>query len=229
MNGIIILARLDSTRFPNKALTQVGGKPLIQHCIDEVKKLKGVRIILATSDRFLDDPLAEIANVNQISCFRGNLVNVAKRVLDCIIEYKIDNFARVNGDSPLIQSKLLIRGFQMMKEGEYDLVTNLLPRRYPYGISVEIISGSTFKGKYSEIASSTHYSEHITSIFYEQAERFNICSFPFEDVPDHSQVHLTVDTAEDKVMMDRLFASDPDIRDKSIEEIVRQYYKTHNQ
>lgn len=225
MNGIIILARLDSSRFPNKATTQVGGKMLIQHCIDEVKKLEHVEIILATSSRDVDRPLVEIAEQNNIKWYTGDLNNVAKRVYDCITELKIDNFARINGDSPLIKSQLLKKGFQLMHENDCDLVTNLLPRRFPYGISVEIINGSTFRSLYSEIANSSYFAEHITSIFYEQQERFKICSIPYSSNLDHSKIHLTVDTPEDKLMMDSLFSLDPNIRDKSIEEIVRLYHR----
>lgn len=225
MDGVIILARLDSSRFPNKAITQVGGKKLIQHCIDEVKKINDVKIILATTARKVDLPLLEIAEENNLSCFRGEVNNVAKRVLDCIEYYNLDTFARVNGDSPLIRSGLIMQGFKLLHENSYDLVTNLIPRKYPYGISVEVINGYTFKNIYSEISQNESYSEHITSIFYQQNNRFKIGSISYPNESDHSKIHLTVDTPEDKLTMDRLFKLDPKIAEKSVEEIVKLYQK----
>ncbi len=225
MNGAIILARIDSSRFPNKAITKVGNKLLIQHCIDEVKKLGKVKVILATSARKIDDPLEQVAKISDIDCFRGDSENVAKRVLDCIIKNKIDSFARINGDSPFTRVSLLEDGFQIINHNNYDLVTNLLPRRYPYGMSVEIIRGETFRKVYAKISESKYYTEHISSIFYDQQEEFKIGKIPYKKGLNHSDVRLTVDTLQDKELIDKMFYIDTEIGNKSISEIVSLYLK----
>ncbi len=225
MDAAIILARIDSARFPAKAISQVGGKLLIQHCIDEIKKLDGITAILATSSRAIDDPLEQVANQNNIQCYRGEAENVAKRVHGCVIQNKINSFARINGDSPFVRKSLLVEGFQMIRKGTYDLVTNLIPRKYPYGISVEIIRGDSFKKKYFEISKSARYSEHISSIFYDQRENFNIGKILGLGDADYNDIRLTVDTRQDKEVIDRMFAADARINEKKIEEIVSLYHQ----
>ncbi|WKN43250.1 cytidylyltransferase domain-containing protein [Tunicatimonas pelagia] len=225
MDAAIILARIDSTRFPAKAVSEVGGKLLIQHCIDEVKKLDGITAILATSSRAIDDPLEQVAGQNNIQCYRGDAENVAKRVHDCVIKNKINSFARINGDSPFVRKALLSQGFRMMREGGYDLVTNLIPRKYPYGISVEIIRGDSFRKIYPEIIQSARYSEHISSVFYDQTEKFSVGKISGLEGVDYSDVRLTVDTKQDKQVIDSMFAADPNINENEIEKIVSLYHQ----
>ena len=56
----IILARLDSTRLPGKALRQVKGVPLIGYIIARAKRIPDLEVlVLATTERPLDDSLAE--------------------------------------------------------------------------------------------------------------------------------------------------------------------------
>src|SRR5687767_5176706 len=138
-NAAIVLARLDSSRLPNKALHKINGKPLIEYCIAPLLDNPMFIPILATSDRHIDDPLESIARKNGIKVFRGSLENIAQRVEECIKYYNISAFARINGDSPFVRKELLEDGFSLMERDHLDLVTNLVPRSFPYGISLEII------------------------------------------------------------------------------------------
>ena len=46
---------------------------------------------------------------------------------------------RISGDSPLIDPSIILKGVGLYKSGSYDLITNIFPRSYPVGQSVEII------------------------------------------------------------------------------------------
>jgi len=218
----IIQARMDSKRFPGKMLTLIAGKPLIEWCYSGLKNHNQFEIILATSGRDSDVPLVENAKKNNIKYYTGDNDNVAKRLIDCIDKFNIETFARVNGDSPFIRKSLIGNAFDLIEKENYDFVSNLIPRKFPYGISVEVFQSSVFKKAYSDFSSSLHR-EHVTSYFYENLSSFNYHCIPYNNMDDHD-VKLVIDTAEDKIKIEKLI--DSSINQMSdLENIVEQYKK----
>ena len=60
---LIIQARMNSSRFPNKVISDICGTPLIERIFQRVKRVKGIeKIILATTKSKDDDILIKIAN-----------------------------------------------------------------------------------------------------------------------------------------------------------------------
>jgi spore coat polysaccharide biosynthesis protein SpsF len=200
--GAVILARTNSTRFPGKALARLNGKSIIEWCIDGTIGEDYVTI-LATSEEDADVPLREIAEKKGIPCFRGPLENVAERVLGCIRAFDLEYFARVNGDSPFVRNELISSAFKIAVENDLDFVSNLVPRAFPYGISVEVVRSSVFEENYRLMGSSIH-KEHITSFFYENIGKFRT-HFITYDGNDHD-VRLTVDTPQDLERLQRMLS-----------------------
>ena len=54
-------------------------------------------------------------------------------------KYKLNYFVRITGDSPCIDPRLIDKAINIFKNKKCDLVTNVNPRSYPKGISVEVI------------------------------------------------------------------------------------------
>jgi len=76
-----------------------------------------------------------------------------------------------------------------------DLTTNVSPRTFPPGCSIEIINTSVLteiSGKELSISDR----EHVTSYLYQHAEDFNLENF-INKAGDESGVHLTLDTSDD--------------------------------
>lgn len=209
--GAIVICRLDSSRLPGKVLKRVRGRPLLQWIIDRVGQTScfDQGIVVATSDRAVDDPLVDYCNQLAIPVFRGPANDVAKRVLQCAQEYRLDWFARINGDSPFVDPDLLAHACNIARSDRYDLVTNLDPRSYPYGVSVELVRTRTF-AKARQVMRSAEQLEHVTKILYESDPGFEIRSFNVQNpVGDQSGYRLTVDTPEDWVrfcgLIERLY------------------------
>ena len=224
----IILSRIDSTRFPGKALTDINGLPLLGHCISALHPNKFYDVILATTDRSIDDPLAKISEDIGIKCFRGSTNNVAHRVIRCLDYFNIDQFARINGDSPFINKKLIEEGFKIMDNSSFDFLTNLIPRTFPYGMAVEIFNSKVFKKAYKNF-NDKFYQEHITSWFYDNIDKFNpyFVQDPEINAPD---VRLVIDTPEDKAIIERILkelTSKPS--ETSILELIKIYKQIKNQ
>ncbi|MBX2969580.1 MAG: hypothetical protein KF803_09415 [Cyclobacteriaceae bacterium] len=211
----IVLARYSSSRFPGKALYPISGKGLLEWCLHFLKKSEGFETILATSTHPTDDPLQQLAENMGIRCFRGDLDDVYKRVVDCIEFYKIDTFARINGDSPFPQTSLIESAFRQLEMSDLDFVTNLHPRTYPYGISVEVFRATTFSAHYRRLETPDQH-EHITSYFYTHSNQFSFKNFT-SDTPIKGDVRLVVDTKEDLPLIEKILTnpeitSSPDLK-----------------
>ncbi len=216
----VILSRLDSRRFPGKALAPLAGKTLLERCIDALHPAAGFAVILATTDRPLDDPLAAVAERAGIACFRGACDDVARRVGDCLERHGIDLFARVNGDSPFPNKGLISAGFSILEGGGYDFVTNLVPRAFPYGISLEALRSDVFISRCPGF--NPHQREHITAWFYENMDKCRAYFYTYTHGNDHD-VRLVVDTPEDREILEKLLAGLSRNETPSVEEIVRTY------
>lgn len=193
--GAALVARMSSSRLPGKVLTEVAGRPLLQYTLERLQRC-GVPldIVLATSTDPGDDALEAFAGEAGIPCVRGSLEDVAGRFLKAVEATGREAVFRVNGDSPLIEMELFRRAAAEYERSGPDLVTNIMPRLYPPGVSVELIKASTYRDAYAEITEPDDR-EHVTRFLYRQRDRFRIVNL--EPEAPYGDLHLAVDTADD--------------------------------
>lgn len=176
----IIQARSSSNRLKNKILLKVKNKPLIWHVVNSVQKSKNVKkIIVATSKDKSDDYLVKYMKKNRMNYYRGSLNNVAERLCTVAEKNKSKFFLRINGDSPLLDKRIIdqsIKLFKKLKFNEFDLITNIFPRTFPSGQSVEIIKTSSLR-KILKFKLSILNQEHVTRYFYKKSKDFKIKNF----------------------------------------------------
>lgn len=199
----IIQARTSSKRFKNKVLKNFYGKPLILHVVEKLKKSKKVKIIVSTSKEKEDDKLVKILLKNKIKYYRGPLNNVAKRLYDTA---KIENqsvFLRISADSPLIDYQIVNKSLKILKKNNsFDLITNIFPRTFPSGQSVEIIK-TNILGKNLKFFSKLD-KEHVTRYFYRNFSKFKIKNF-VNKINDNKK-KLSVDTPQELNAMLKLYS-----------------------
>lgn len=170
-------------------------KPLLLYTIERLKHCQDIdAIIIATSTESSDDPVSSFCARHNVPCIRGPLDDVAGRFDIVLDSYPWDAFIRVNGDSPLIDQHLIEKGICHFQAGYFDLVTNVFPRSYPPGQSVEIVRSRTFRKTFPLMNTPEHL-EHVTLYFYQNPEKFSICNFSSEK--DYRGLHLAIDTPED--------------------------------
>ena len=191
----IIQARTNSKRFPKKVLHLIKGKPLIKHVVERVKKSKSVtNVIVATSVNKSDDTLVYFLKKKKIKYFRGSLANVASRFLQIAKKKKKKYFIRISGDSPLIQPKIINRAIKLHKKNtKYDLITNIFPRSFPHGQSVEIVKTSILENNIKRM--NKFELEHVTQFFYRNYLEFLIKNFI--SAGKNETIKLAVDTRRD--------------------------------
>jgi len=195
--GAIILSRYDSTRLPGKALCKVKNKALIEYVLERALRIKGISgVCVATSARKIDEPIAKFCLKNDVNVHRGPATDVAKRFLECMETNNWDAAIRICGDSPLHDSELMSQAVNIYSSSRnIDIVTNVFPRSYPVGMSVELVSRAALRIAYAKMDKASNF-EHVTEYFYENSKDFNLELFPKNNF-DHSKVHLAVDTQLD--------------------------------
>lgn len=100
--GLLITARLKSTRLPLKLLLQLQGREVLRHVIDRAKAVHGIdQIVLCTSTDPQDRPLVEIAQQEGIHYYMGDGVDVLKRLREAANFFGIDSFVSITADNPL--------------------------------------------------------------------------------------------------------------------------------
>jgi spore coat polysaccharide biosynthesis protein SpsF len=198
----IVLARLDSSRLPGKALRVCAGLPLVEHAIVRARRCQQLRgLVLATTDRAVDDRLVEYARSLSMPVFRGDVDDVAGRVLACSREHGAEYLLRINGDSPFFDPELVDEAIELLDDGEVDLVTNLIDRTFPYGIAVEILRTAALADAHACMTPAER--EHVTQHFYKRLGDWRVRSIRSER-PELSRARLVVDTEDDLAQFERL-------------------------
>ena len=192
----IIQARTSSKRFKNKILFPINDIPLIKHVVNQVKKSKKItRIIVATSKDKTDDKFTKYLKQERILYFRGELNNVALRLYTLANKKKAKYFVRINGDSPVIDHKIIDRAINISKKlkRNFDIVTNVYPRTFSKGQSVEIIKTNILKKNLANFSDAEK--EHVTKYFYKNSRKF--CIKNFTSKGKKKIMKMSVDTKKD--------------------------------
>jgi spore coat polysaccharide biosynthesis protein SpsF (cytidylyltransferase family) len=198
--GAIVQARTGSSRLPRKVLLELAGKPLLLHVLDRLARARELdAIVVATSAEPADDAVAALCAAHGTPCVRGPHEDVAARVALAAREHRLDAFVRVSGDSPLIDPAIVDRAVARYRAGDADLVTNVRPRSFPPGQSVEVVRTLTFLSLVPRMTTEEER-EHVTPLLYESGLRIA----RIEASRDYGDLALTVDTAEDLARLDAL-------------------------
>lgn len=198
---------MGSTRFPGKVLAPFRGKAIVARLIDAAAQaVARDRITVATSATAADDPLACYVRELGVAVFRGSLDNVVERFQDCLRVNPCDWFFRLCADSPLLDPALLGAAMRYADLKKVDLVTNVFPRTFPKGQSVELIRAAAFAAIDSNRLT-PQQKEHATQVYYFHPEIFNIVNFESAE-PGLAETSYAVDTLEDLSRLEHLFSQE---------------------
>jgi len=117
----------------------------------------------------------------------------------------LDYFARLNGDSPFVDHELVDRACDLARRTGVDFVTNVCPRSFPYGVSVELFRTAVYALGYERMSEPEDF-EHVTRYFYRHLADYRYRNI-VNETGDLSGIRLTVDTPEDKHRIERLRAA----------------------
>lgn len=200
--GIIIQARLGSTRLPGKILKPFhGDKCILDIILDKLHQACDAKVIVATSTSKDNDALVEHLKRNGELVFRGSENDVLNRFICAAEQFEVDGIIRICSDNPFIDLNGIKTLLEKSQHSEADYIgfrINDLPSiKTHFGFWGEFVTLDALK----KVAASTDdlpAHEHVTIHVYSHPEKFH-CEWI--DCPDFIQgrndIRLTVDTQED--------------------------------
>ena len=195
MIGIILQARMGSSRLPGKILMRLGKQTLIDHIFFRLSFLKhAVKAVLATSVSSNDDVVEKYCIERNISCFRGSELNVLERYYLCAKQYGFKHIVRLTGDNPFPDMEELDRLIDFFYAEQLEYANSFAS--LPVGVGAEIFTYQALEKCYVH-GKQEHHLEHVNEYMIEHPEIFksNILSTPASK--NHPEIRLTIDTPED--------------------------------
>lgn len=123
MVGYVLYGRLTSTRLPGKAMLEIGGKSIVAIARDRVALAPSVRkIVFATSTDPIDDPLAERAEAEGLSVYRGDADDVLLRLYEAARQHGMEWFLTAPLDTPIQFAEVLEATVTALHEKNLDMV-----------------------------------------------------------------------------------------------------------
>lgn len=193
--GIIVSARIDSSRLPGKALKLIQGKPMLEFLLLRLKESQIINeFIFATTKRENDDLLSDLAIRCKYKVFRGSTNNLIDRYVGAAKRYNLDIVIRVTGDCPFVNGEMIDFCLNHIKNRKFDLAST--KGLFPKGLDIEIYNCSIMERISSSELLSEDDKEHLTLFFYKNIKKYNILYIkpPSKWV---GALSYTVDTPED--------------------------------
>ena len=192
--GLVVQARMGSSRLPGKVLADVGGKSAIARVLDRVSKIRAVgKIVVAIPNTPDSKPLAdELYNLNY-EFYMGSEHDVLDRYYQLATAEKFDTIVRITGDCPLLDPDVSTRVIQAYTRGRYDFFSNCRPTStYPDGLDTEVFSYDTLCKAWTHAKGVER--EHVTQYMYRRGKfRAGRLYYP----ANLSHYRWTLDTEDD--------------------------------
>lgn len=192
--GLIVQARMGSSRFPGKVLQPLHGIPIVDLIFERVSKAKLIdQVVFAIPTDPSDDELYHHLNQLGASVFRGHGLDVQQRFIDCASEFEMEIVVRITGDCPLVDPLLIDGIVQELLSSKVDYCSNVNPPTMPDGLDVEAFRLEALLLARANYDSPTAR-EHVTSSLRESGEFKSVnITHPL----DLSYQRWTVDYEED--------------------------------
>lgn len=207
--GIVVQARMGSTRLPQKVLLPFYEKETILSIIFKRLKKIGLPIILATSINSEDDVIEDFGAKNDLLVFRGDEQNVLQRMAQAADRLGVQIVIRVCADNPFLDGNLLNKMIQIAKRIDFDYLSysykstpGILTH---FGVFCEMVSINALKNALA-LTQEKIYLEHVTNYIYKNPGRFDVKFIPLSwNYFIDEDIRFTVDTKEDFEVASKIY------------------------
>jgi spore coat polysaccharide biosynthesis protein SpsF len=171
---------------------------MLAYLVDRVSAVPEIdEVVVATTERPVDDPLVDWATDRKLAVFRGDHEDVLGRFYSAARTFEADIVVRANGDNPLLSPAVTQHGIEHLREGSLVFVTG--KQAYtdlPVGVGPELLQ-TTLLSDLTDKTTDSFHREHVTSYIFDHPERFEWGAIPTQESWEASDLSVTVDTAED--------------------------------
>ncbi len=193
--GVIIQARMGSTRLPGKVLKSIAGKALLDHVLGRLSELTyPVKVVVATSDLPRDDSIARYCQPRCVTVFRGSEIDVLDRFYQCARENRFEHVVRLTADNPFTDMEELKRliEYHLNQRNDYSHSFG----RMPLGVGAEIFTFTALEISAQEGHAPNHR-EHVNEYIQGNPDIFRIGVLEVPAAKTQPELRLTVDTEDD--------------------------------
>jgi len=205
--GVVIQARMLSTRFPGKSLKPLGNTTVMGFMLERLKMIPGP-VILATSVDPSCDPLeAEARRVGGIEIIRGDEHNVLSRFITAVDRYKLDMVARITGDNTFHDPRIIEGMVDHTIRYKLDLCDNFRgPMPFPLGFNLDVISAEALYRTWEAADKVEEDCQHV--VIYARKNTRRGFAFGYYESPYRipMEMRLTVDSPEDYEVIKNIYA-----------------------
>ena len=201
--GIIIQARMGSTRLPGKILKQFyGGKTVLETILDSLHKVAGVKVIVATSVNENNDRLALFLKEKGELVYRGSENDVLDRFIKAAEINGVDGIVRICSDNPFMDWRGVAQLVEKAKICDADYIgfrINDKPSILThFGFWGEFVTLAALKRVAETTEEGTPAHEHVTFRIYKHPEEYKCEWIQCPDfLQERDDIRLTIDTPED--------------------------------
>jgi len=211
--GVILEARMGSSRLPGKTLKKINGEPLIKRVIDRINCSKIIdKIILATTTNSKDDILVDYAKEINIDVFRGSEDNVLERVVKAAESFSVEHIVELHGDNPFLDPEIIDLSINKYELTKCDYISNTINKTFPMGLRVQVFATKLLRKVYDTI-NDPAVNEHVSLYFFENPDIYHIENLTAPSEINRPEIRLTVDTLKDFEFVSKIYSK---ILDKNL-------------
>jgi len=218
--GIVVQARMGSSRLPGKALLPIVGKPLLRRLCDRVAGSRQAEsLIVATSNQETDQAIADACRSWEIPVVRGPEKDLTTRLLQAARATALAALVRVTGDNPLTDPDGIDELITAFRTEARDYISNSHQNGYPYGTGAELVSIEALE-RCDKLLQTDDARENVMLYIRRSSESFS-CSLT--KAPQNllrPQYYLTVDYPEDLEIVTEIYSYFDGRDDMSLQEII---------
>lgn len=201
--GIIIQARMGSTRLPGKILKPFyGGKTLLETLLENLHKVNGVKVIVATSINENNDQLESFLRERNELVYRGSENDVLDRFIKAAEENNVEGIVRICSDNPFMDWHGVAKLVEKAKTSDADYIGFRINEKPSilthFGFWGEYVTLNALKRVYSTTDLGTPDHEHVTFHVYKHPEEYKCEWIAGPDfLEGRDDIRLTIDTPDD--------------------------------
>lgn len=207
--GVIIQARLTSTRMPGKVLMPLKGKPLLFRVLERCEKINNIDlIVVAIPDNSKNNLIEKEIHswkkslAIKVCVYKGDEENVLLRTYKAAYANQIKTIIRITSDCPFIDPIVSGSLLNLYKTNKAEYARLSAVDGFPIGFETEIFETFSLKDLLDRNLKKS-YTEHVTPFFWKNPEKYN--SVILSSTPDYKRIRLVVDTQEDMKMATKVY------------------------
>lgn len=206
--GIVIQARMGSSRLPGKVLKELtAGRSILGYLLERLSSCRQAdKIIVATTTNPGDDILVERLQEWSSFYYRGSENDCLDRFHQTCEQFGVDVAVRITSDCPLVIPKIVdeMISYYMNNRTQIDYLSNRQYTNFPEGLDVEIFSRKLLEDA-TKNALLQKEREHINYYFLERDTQYKIRYYNHNLAQDYSCYKLSIDTQHDLDICRALF------------------------